>query len=394
MNILIISDSFKESLTSREAAASIHKGFLAATDASPGTSSISVTALPVSDGGDGFLEAVEAAFSLRGVPFESRRTTVFDPLLRPISARYILQKENPTAFIEMAQASGLHLLAPNERDPTQTSSFGTGQLIADAIDSGARTVIVGIGGSATHDCGIGMASALGTRFFDAQGRPLLHPRGKHLSQVDRIELDPKASCFTISAINDVTNPLLGPHGAAHTYALQKGADQEQVVWLEAAATKFGELVESSSAPGKGTGMKEAPGSGAAGGLGFGLKVFCDADFIEGSKFVSDLYQLDTRLHEGDFDLIVTGEGKLDRQTEQGKWVSHIQGLAETAQVPVVAFCGVCELKLHHGRTASGMHVVAIHDPVKRTREASIDQAASLLESAAESWFAMFQNESR
>ena len=296
MKIVVALDSFKGCLSSNEANRAAAKGIR---NVCPDAEVVQV---PVSDGGEGFMEAFGAA-----VGGEQVEVTVKDPLMRPVKARYLLHGE--FAVVEMAQASGLTLLTKEERNPMVATSYGTGQLVADAVGKGAKHIIVGLGGSATSDAGMGMLQALTDAFGDVEG--LKHVR------------------FTIAS--DVKNPLCGENGAAHVFAPQKGATPEDVQVLDERARRFAEV----SAQRMGYDRSEMEGAGAAGGLGYAFLQYLDADCKPGIQLLLETIGFD-RIVKG-ADLIVTGEGSADRQTLMGKLPVGI--LRQSAGVPVCLIAG-------------------------------------------------------
>ena len=302
MKVVIAIDSFKGCLTSQEANEAAAEGIR---KAYPNAEIIEV---PVSDGGEGYMEAFHAAIGGR-----LEEVTVRDPLMRPIVAKYLLKDE--LAVIEMAQASGLTLLTNEERNPIVATSYGTGQLVADAVRKGAKHIIVGLGGSATSDAGIGMLHAL----IDAYA--------KH-GQWDNIEAF-KDVTFTIAS--DVKNPLYGEQGAAHVFAPQKGATPKMVLALDERARKFAEL----SAKHFGYDRSQMPGAGAAGGLGYAFLQYLNAKSIPGIQLLLDTIRFKELV--ADADLIITGEGSADRQTLMGKLPMGI--LEQSGQTPVFLIAG-------------------------------------------------------
>jgi glycerate kinase len=290
--IIVAIDSFKGCLTSMEANQAAAEGIrMVLPDAE-------IVQVPVSDGGEGFLEAFHAA-----IGGELVEVTVRDPLMRPIKAKYLLKGE--TAVIEMAQASGLTLLTNEERNPMVATSYGTGQLVADAVRKGAKHVIVGLGGSATSDAGMGMLQAL------------------------KENLLPKDVRFTIAS--DVKNPLYGKNGAAQVFAPQKGATADDVLQLDERARKFAE----DSARHFGYDRSQEEGAGAAGGLGYAFLQYLDADCKPGIQLLLETIHFDEMVK--DADLIITGEGAADRQTLMGKLPMGI--LQRSAGVPVCLIAG-------------------------------------------------------
>ena len=302
MKVIIAIDSFKGCLTSKEANEAASEGIRKVfPDAE-------IVEVPVSDGGEGYMEAFHAAIGgrLEGV-------TVRDPLMRPITARYLLH--NDMAVIEIAQASGLTLLTNEERNPMVATSYGTGQLVADAIRKGAKHIIVGLGGSATSDAGMGMLRAL-VDAFSKKGT------------WDDINVF-KDVHFTIAS--DVNNPLYGEKGAAHVFAPQKGATQEMVVALDKRARKFAEV----SAKHFGYDRSQMAGAGAAGGLGYAFLQYLHAKSMSGIQLLLDTIRFKEIVK--DADLIITGEGSADRQTLMGKLPMGI--LEQAGPVPVVLIAG-------------------------------------------------------
>lgn len=302
MKVVIAIDSFKGCLTSQEANEAAAEGIR---QAYPDAKIIEV---PVSDGGEGYMEAFYAA-----IGGHLEEVTVRDPLMRPVVAKYLLKDE--LAVIEIAQASGLTLLTKEERNPMVATSYGTGQLVADAVRKGAKHIIVGLGGSATSDCGIGMLHALIDAF------------AKH-GQWDDIGVF-KDVTFTIAS--DVKNPLFGEKGAAHVFAPQKGATPKMVLALDERAKKFAEL----SARHFGFDRSQMPGAGAAGGLGYAFLQYLNAKSIPGIQLLLDTIRFKELV--ADADLIITGEGSADRQTLMGKLPMGI--LEQSGQVPVILIAG-------------------------------------------------------
>ena len=302
MKVVIAIDSFKGCLSSEEANKAAAE---AIADARPDAE---IVQIPVSDGGEGFLEAFHAA-----IGGELIDLTVRDPLMRPVSARYLLIEQ--TAVIEIAQASGLTLLSPTERNPMVATSYGTGQLVADAVRKGAKHIIVGLGGSATSDAGIGMLRALIDSF------------ARHGSFDDITEL--KNVSFTIAS--DVKNPLCGENGAAHVFAPQKGATADMVLQLDNRARKFAEV----SAKHFGYDRQDMPGAGAAGGLGYAFMQYLDAQCKPGIQLLLETIHFSEIVKNAD--LVITGEGSADRQTLMGKLPMGI--LQQSANTPVCLIAG-------------------------------------------------------
>ena len=325
--IAIAPDSFKGALSAEGVAQAIADGLA---EAFP---KAEFRLIPMADGGEGTVDAWAASTGAKRIT-----AIVQDPLRRSVKAEYAYEPSTCTAVIEMAAASGLPLLAPGERNPLVTSTYGTGELVRDALDHGARHIILGIGGSATNDGGAGMAAALGVRFLDAKGREL-PPGGAalaRLSSIDLSGLDARVAKTRFEAACDVTNPLCGPNGASAVYGPQKGASKKDVKTLDAALFHFAEVAASTSEIAK-RARPEAAGAGAAGGLGFGLMAFCGAKLRSGVKIIAESVRLRERL-EG-CDLVITGEGRLDSQTVNGKTPAGVAKVAKQAGVPCIAICG-------------------------------------------------------
>ena len=326
-NILIAPDSFKDCLSAAAVAGALRTGIL---DVLP---RITVGTLPMADGGEGTVEAVVAATGGERVTVE-----VLDPLLRPITAIYGITGDGGSAVIEMAAASGIERLDEAERDPWITSTFGTGQLILDALDRGCRRIIVGIGGSATNDGGAGMANALGIRLIREDGDDCGEGGGR-LGALHRISmdgLDPRVSQCEILVACDVTNPLTGPRGASATYGPQKGADAEMVEKLDRNLAHFAGVIREQL----GKEVAELPGAGAAGGLGAGLMAFTGARLVNGFSLIAETSGLEERIREAD--LVITGEGRMDEQTPSGKTPFGVATLAKKYGKPVIGVAGSLE----------------------------------------------------
>ena len=327
MKIVIASDSFKGSLTSVEVAQAATRGIKAVYP------NCEVVAVNVADGGEGTVEAIVDA--LGG---EIICISVSDPLGRPIQANYGIAADK--AIIEMAAASGLPLLQPEERNPWMTSTYGTGEMIMDAVLRGCRQFLVGIGGSATNDAGTGMLQALGFKFYDFNGKEITDCRGGRL--LDIVDLDdscvPEAvrkAEFVVAC--DVDTPFCGPEGAAPVFAPQKGADAEMVKKLDAGMASFAKVIERKYK------MNIIPvaGAGAAGGMGGAFRAFLDAKLQRGIEMVLD--SIDFNVIIQDADLIITGEGKIDFQTAKGKTAAGVLARAKKQGIPVIAIGGCVEM---------------------------------------------------
>jgi glycerate kinase len=324
MNILIAPDSFKDCLSARRVAEALGRGIR---NIWPDAL---CTLLPMADGGEGTVDSLVDATGGKRV-----ERKVMDPLMREVVSCYGLTGDGNTAVIEMAAASGLELLRMGERDPWITTTYGTGQLIGDALDRGVDTILLGIGGSATNDCGSGMAQALGVRFSGKSGW-LRVQGGGALGEVERIHmegLDERIKETRILVACDVDNPLTGPKGAAAVYGPQKGADGKMVALLDRNLVHFAALIREQL----GKEVAGVPGAGAAGGLGAGLMAFLDAQLTSGFDMVSRVTRLEERIREAD--LVITGEGRMDAQTRFGKTPSGVARMARKYGKPVIGVAG-------------------------------------------------------
>jgi len=324
LKIAVAPNAFKGTLTAREAADCIATGLGRAL---PGAR---IRKIPMADGGDGTAQAIADATGGRMV-----RRVVTGPSGRRVRAAFALTGDGRTAVIEMATASGLALLRPRERNPMRTTTRGTGELIARALDLGVKRILVGIGGSATNDGGTGMARALGVKFLDAMGRELPGGGGalRHLMRIDRSGLHPRAAGATVDVACDVDNPLTGPRGAARVYGPQKGATPEMVRELDANLKRLARLIRRDVGPD----ILKVPGSGAAGGLGAGLMAFLNGRLKPGVELVMAAVKLERKLRG--CDLVVTGEGRMDAQTASGKAPAGVARTARKLGLPVIAICG-------------------------------------------------------
>lgn len=373
MKILIAPDKFKGSLSASEAAAALARGFLAVWPEA------SIRRCPIADGGEGTARALCEALGGQWVT-----RTVRGPLGAPVEAGYAWiagdSEGIPTAIIEMSASSGLALVPvsvpPGERRVRDANTFGTGELMRDAIERGARRIIVGLGGSATTDGGVGMAAALGYEFLTSDGEPMEQPAPSNLLALERIERDNVIDLPEVIAACDVQNPLLGPRGTAQVFAPQKGADARDVQAMEWALEHLAELAVRDLELERG--FHETPGAGAAGGLGYGLLTFCNATIRSGFDLVAEILGLEEAVAAAD--LIVTGEGSLDAQTLEGKGPAGVAILARRHGKPVIAFGG--RVEDHPGLSECFDAVAALPDRPMGLEEAIAD-AAGLLEKAAQ-----------
>ncbi|MGW0288503.1 glycerate kinase [Streptomyces tuirus] len=321
--MLVAADKFKGSLTAVEVAERVTAGLRRVLP------DLEVEALPVADGGDGTVAAAVAA------GFERREVRVAGPLGDEVTAAYALRGD--TAVVEMAEASGLQRLPAGVFAPLTASTYGSGELLRAALDAGARTIVFGVGGSATTDGGAGMLSALGARFLDADGEPV-PPGGGGLAELataDLSGLDPRLAEVELVLASDVDNPLTGPKGAPAVYGPQKGASPDDVETLDAALAHFAKVLESAVGP-RAAEYAASPGAGAAGGIGYGA-LLLGARFRPGIEVMLDVLGFAPALDRAD--LVITGEGSLDEQTLHGKAPAGVAAAARAADKDVVAVCG-------------------------------------------------------
>lgn len=324
--IVVAPDKFKGSLSGIEFCDAVERGIKKQIE------NVTIVKLPLADGGDGTVDALKFYTGGKLIAAE-----VHDPLLRPIQARYLYAENEMLAFIEMAEASGIRLLKNDELNPLETSTYGTGELILDAINRGAKHILLGIGGSSTNDAGMGMANALGFRFFDAENN-LLEGRGKDLNRLTTIDtsmVNTELRNIKFEVACDVDNPLFGPKGAAPVYAPQKGATKRVVEELDAGLRNFNEKVETQF----GKNLQNIAGAGAAGGLGAGCVLFLNAELKSGTELIKSIANFDEQVKDADW--IVTGEGKFDEQTFSGKVIKGVLDSRTNQQLAV--FCGLSEL---------------------------------------------------
>ena len=321
MKILVAPDKFKGSLSAVEAAEAISRGWRAVFP------NAEIEAAPIADGGEGFAEALCVALGGEWI-----RRMARDPIGRDVEARYAWIAKERLAVIEMSEASGLWRLKKDELAPLRANTFGTGQLIRDAAERGAKTILVGLGGSATTDGGIGMAAALGYETLTSDGEEL-EPIPENLTALTRIVADGAIELPEVIAACDVQNPLLGPRGTARVFAPQKGADARTVEHLEMHLANLADVVATDLE----CDFRDTPGAGAAGGIGFGLLSFCGAKIRSGFDVVAEVLRIEERIAA--CDIVITGEGRLDAQTLEGKGPAGIAALARKHGKPVLAFAG-------------------------------------------------------
>ncbi|EGQ9205356.1 glycerate kinase [Vibrio cholerae] len=324
MKVVIAPDSFKESLTAKQVCDAIQAGLARVWH------DAKFVAIPVADGGEGTVQLLVDATQGRLVEVK-----VMGPQGKRVEAFYGMLGDNQTAVIEMAAASGLHHVPVAQRDPKLTTSFGTGELIRHALDQGVTKLIIGLGGSATNDGGVGMLAALGVRFTNADGDPIQLTGGglRELTHIDLQDFDPRLQNCDILVACDVNNPLCGDKGASAVFGPQKGATPEDVQLLDGTLRQFGLLTEKVT----GKMVLESAGAGAAGGMGAALLAYTQARLRPGIEIVLETVQLAHQV--SDADLVITGEGRIDSQTVHGKTPMGVAKVAKRFDVPVLALCG-------------------------------------------------------
>jgi glycerate kinase len=330
MKFVIAPDKFKGSLSGIEFCDAVEEGLLKVFPKAD------ILKIPLADGGDGTVDVIKNYIHGTMVT-----VSVNNPLFKKVDASYLYSEETKTAFIEMAEASGLKLLKPNAYDCMITSTYGTGELIADCMSRGAEHVILGIGGSATNDAGMGMAAALGFEFFDVNNE-VLKPIGANLIKVHHIsnsKVSDKLKKLKVHVACDVTNPLYGKDGAAHIYAAQKGANENQIAELDLGLQQFARVVNSMYD----IEVQSIKGGGAAGGMGVGVSVFLNGVLASGIELIKELADFDAQIKNTDW--IITGEGKLDAQSLSGKTIQGVLTAAQRENIKVAALCGVVDLSI-------------------------------------------------
>ena len=324
MKFILAPDKFKGSLTGIEFCDVVEEGIISVLPEAE------ILKVPLADGGDGTIEILD--YHLHGKSIE---VDVKDPLFRSIKASYLFIESLQTAFIEMAEASGMKLLTADEQNCFYTSTYGTGELILDAVKKGAKNIILGIGGSATNDCGIGMAAALGFKFLDGKGCNV-RAIGKNMSEIIKIDNTQALKYLNKVAFKvacDVTNPLYGENGAAHVYAAQKGANRDEILLLDKGLKNMANLFKNQFY----IDIQKINGSGAAGGLGAGAYTFLHAEINSGINLIKELVDFEKKIKNADW--LITGEGKLDLQTLSGKTIHGVLASAKKYNIEVAAFCG-------------------------------------------------------
>ncbi|WP_010134126.1 glycerate kinase [Ochrovirga pacifica] len=366
MKYIVAPDKFKGSLSGIEFCNAVEEGILLA------DSNAEIVKVPLADGGDGTMDALLHAMNGKKIT-----TQVHNPVFELIEASYLWVPHQKLAVIEMAQASGLSLLAPQDRNCRQTSSIGTGELILHALHKGATSIVLAIGGSATNDGGIGMAHALGYEFIDKNGS-VLKPIGDNLELVDEVKTNNVVDMLNqvqFQVACDVKNLLYGVHGAAYVYGAQKGASPSEIEKLDVGMQNFAEVLKKQF----GVDCQKVEGAGAAGGMGAGAMVFLGADLISGIDLVKNITQFDKQIQQADW--IITGEGRLDSQTLSGKTIQGVLASAKLQNKPVAAFCGNVSLSAKEQKEL-GIHFASAVAKGPCTLQEAMEQAYNHVKSTA------------
>ncbi|NLI41136.1 MAG: glycerate kinase [Caldisericales bacterium] len=366
LKILLCPDSFKGSLSSREACHAIKKGFLRCTH------DVEIVEKPVADGGEGTIEALYYGLGGRLI-----KTEITGPLWEKVKAQYLILNDQKTAIIEMAQAAGLTLVPLKKRNPRYTTTFGVGELVNNAVKNGCKKVILAIGGSATNDGGMGALAALGVKFYD-ENQKLLPGIGENLPKVQTIDtegIEKAMNEVEILIASDVKNPLFGPEGAASVYAPQKGANEEDVFFLDKGLVHFSKMIQEKT----GREVESIPGSGAAGGIGAGFCGFFNARITSGIQLIMELLNFEEEIASSH--LVVSGEGRIDRQTFYGKVIHGVFKLCQKYHTPLVLLAGKVEdevFSIYNDKVLAMLSIV--NGPI--SEEEAFSKASFLLENAS------------
>ena len=331
-HVLIIPDSFKDSISSVEFCEIANKSVL-----DMNSNSI-VDCIPMGDGGEGSIDV------FRFIPgYDFKSVIIKNPIGKDVPSEYCIQKETNTAIIEMAKASGLQMLPKKLRDPMKTTSYGTGQLILDAVKGDIKRIILFIGGSATNDIGVGMLEALGYKYYNSKNERVigLVENIETIIRIDNPKIMEKLKEVSFVVACDVSNTLLGPDGATYSYGKQKGANNNQLDILEKCLKHFSDVAKKHNT----VDHTKSEGAGAAGGVGFSAMSFLDAEFQSGFKLIEKLIGLKNKIRQNNYDLIITGEGSIDKQTSNGKLIMHLGKIGKKYSIPVIAFGGIVKENL-------------------------------------------------
>ena len=374
LKMLIAPDKFKGSLSAMEVCQAIGSGLKKCNP------TIEITFHPMADGGDGSLEVLGNHLKLK-----KQIINTIDPLGRKISAQYFTSSNS--AYIELASASGLVLLTETERNPMETSTFGTGKMIADAISKGYQNIFLFLGGSATNDVGMGIATALGCQFLD-EHKNVLDPIGLNLSKVHFIKPSPlfNDEKIKMSLLCDVTNPLYGSDGAAYVYAAQKGATTEQIKYLDNGLKHFSDVVKKQFS----VDVSTLSGVGAAGGIGASLIAIFGAKLEKGFPMISKITGLENQIPSADW--VISGEGKLDEQSLQGKVITGISSLCKKHKKPLTLFVGRNDLSQQDIRNLNVHGIFSITENAKNQADAMLNGAAYLEQMAIQFYSHLNQND--
>ncbi len=366
MRVLVCPDSFKGSLTSREVCEEIERGLLRSGE------NFHIESIPLADGGEGTIEALFLGGA--GMLHDAR---VRGPLGEEVSAQFLISNDGETAVVEMAQCAGLPLIPPDKRDPLKADTYGVGELILHACALGVRKIVVGVGGSATSDAGMGALKALGIRFLDSDNRELQPGGGSliGLHDIDVSGFSPLVTGKEIIVATDVKNPLCGVNGAARVYAPQKGAGTREVAILEEGLCRFADIVKKTT----GSQISDMPGGGAAGGIAAGFYALLEARIISGIEFIMDTLRLEEKVKRAD--LVMSGEGKVDTQTLSGKAVNGILSLCSRFGKPVVLLAGNVDYNVTQEVSENLLAVLSVIDG-PCTLEEAIARAPQLVEETA------------
>jgi len=368
MKFIIAPDSFKGSLSAAGAARAIASGIRSVRP------NAEIVLVPLADGGEGTVDALVAATGGRLVGCR-----VSGPLGETLDATFGFSGQKPRmAFLEMAAASGITLIDRADRDPLRTSTFGTGQLLLAAVEAGANEIVIGIGGSATNDGGAGAMQALGVLFLDAAGNPMDGPIGGadliNLSRIETSGMRFPVGEVSVTIASDVTNPLIGPNGASAVYGPQKGANPEMVKTLDEALAHYAAVIEDNL----GISIANLPGAGAAGGLGGGLIAFLKADMASGIDIILDAANFDMAVKDADW--VITGEGRIDSQTLQGKTISGVMKRTRIhSKARVIAFGGSVDESARQSLMDQGLYAAVGVSPEGMSVEEAMANASALLE---------------
>jgi glycerate kinase len=369
MKIIVAMDSFKGSISSVDLVDLIGNRIERMIPESE------VYRIPIADGGEGTLDAFASLGFYKRINLE-----VHDPLMRKINSSYLI-KNNDLAIVEMANSGGLTLLKDEDRNPLETTTFGLGETVKDALDRGIKSFIIGIGGSATNDGGIGMLSALGMKFFDKDNNllPAIGSSLNLIASLDDSDFDKRIMMSKFLIASDVDNPLTGPNGATYVYGPQKGADESMVVSLDSGLENFSKIVKSKYDKD----YSNVPGSGAAGGLGYALISFFNGRIASGIDIIFEHLNLDKIASNSD--LIITGEGRIDNQSKMGKVLSGIGRLGKKYNIPVIAIAGSIANDIENLNDIGITSIFSIiNEPMNLEKAMSFDQTTSMLKRTIDS----------